>query len=582
MGFFSTLFGSSRTANLKQIADYPVYIWQIPCGKSCLDKNGRLLLSTTPMKDIKNTGTFLDNNYKDCYMVFNFTPLMKELEAAFKHGEMLDYSKQSLEDFRLLIELCFTITKWAMTNREMVGYCAVLAFFEECDALHIPNYAAMIATCFYIFAGGESHWGRYTLEYMEEHLGVPRSRYHAASQEHYANYFQLLLDVPVVPSTKRRRLNRVSLFNVEPIKDIMLTFYVECEGREYVLDHTNTTMRTEDLSIHFDVSDAVCIFGDFSVSLLRNSKLPEDKSGVFDTIARYAFSTIFIHEDSHQINSRSMDYTKQNNLTGDFYMILHFLDEDSNPRDALYAEQLRKRIDQSPRQMSFLLSMDSFGAKQQYRSPSACLHEEGQATGVYYRADGTQAGRCRTSGWKRSPSHQGRAPAVLIIAQEEERLYQDDEELASLNDSFDDIEESVLLPPDKEREDFPPLVAQSTRLSAAGQGLPPPPGGKLPPPPPPGQGLPPPPVGKLPPPPPPGQGLPPPPVGKLPPPPPPGGKLPPPAPPGQGPPPPPGVKLPPPAPPGQGPPPPPGGKLPPPAPPGQGPPPPPGGKLPPP
>lgn len=530
MRFFSGWF-SPRNVSLKQIADYPVYIWQIPCGKTSLDKNGKLVVSGTSTKDIKNTGGYLDSTHKECCMVFNFTPLLKELEAAFKHGEILDYSKQTIEDFTLLIELCSTIAKWALADRGRAGYCAVLVFFEESDAVHIPSYAAMIATCFYIFAGGQSYWGKYTLDYMEKQLGIPRSRYHFQSQEHYANYFQLLLDVPVVPSNKRRRLVRASLYNAEAIKDAKLSLLVQCEGEEFLIDDANAWEVVDDSVIHFDVPYPVCIFGDFAVVLLRNGKLLMEQMKKENVIARYAFSTIFVHEDNHQIHVRSMDYAEKNNLTGDFYITLHFVDGETRSTDSAYADQLRKRIDQSPRQKAFLLNPESFGAQNGYATSSSHRHDDDLMGGVYYRADGTQRGGHKHSGRMRSSSAAVREPAVLILEQEEERLYQDDEELASfagsLYDEDDKCEQKTAShssPRDRESSPLPPSATLPPPPPPAGERLPapPPPPVKLPPPPPPPGGkLPPPlpPPGKAPPPPPP-----PPPGGKLPPPPPPGGK----------------------------------------------------------
>nr|CCC53112.1 putative formin [Trypanosoma vivax Y486] len=572
MSFFRGLFGSSRVVDLKQITEHPVYIWQIPCGRSSIDKNGRLSLTNTPLKDIKVTGEYLDKTHRHSYMIFNFSPLREEIESTLKCGEMLDYWGQNIEDFSLLIELCFTIAKWTHNKYERLNHCAVLAFLEESTNVPLPNYAAMIATCFYIFSGGHSDGGRFTLELIEEQLGIPHSRFHSASQECYVNYFQLLLDIPMLPSTRRRQLAHISLHNVESVKHMKLSLRLESEGRIHFIDDPAAWKSSGSSTMQLEIDSYVCLFGDFSITLLRHEALSDSPRWKEHVVARHAFTTIFIHKDEHHVNWRDMDYVSQNGLSPDFYMVLHFVDVAPKAGDALYIEQLTQRIDQTPRHQMFLLAPEPFLVGAGHPSH----HTEEESTGgVYYRADGGRRSVSRPrGGLPGRGAHKG-VSFALILDEEDERCYQDDEEPTSSPELLSALEAesgtehertfslsgeqgipSPLLPPPPPTKvpPPPPLQGRLPKRSPPSSPLsstlpPPPPPSKLPPPPAPPGKLPPPVPGKLPPPPPPppaGKASPPPPAGKASPPPPPPGKAPPPPPP---PPPPPGKGHPPPPPP---------------------------------
>ncbi|ORC88705.1 formin, partial [Trypanosoma theileri] len=371
-----------------------------------------------------------------------------------------------------------------------------------------------------------------------------------------------------------------------------LGLHVEYEGKTSVFSDPTAWVEEveneEDGTVRLSLNTQVCLFGDFSVSLLRYEPLPPPLQGHGEPprrvrlLARCAFSTVFLHQETHHIRARDMDYATQNNLPSDSFMLLHFEKMDPLSGDDAYIGQITQRVEQSPRRQMFLLGPGPLASPDRFHDYSGSYYDDEYSTGgVYYRADGVYRQSCgRGRSVERSLSR--RMPPLILLL-EEERRYQDEDDLVSSPDKLEDIQQSELLNSDPSRhpseQHLPPPPPPP-----GGKGIPPPPpppGGKSipPPPPPPGsdsKGIPPPP-----PPPPGGKGLPPPP-------PPPGGKgLPPPPPPPPGsdskgipppPPPPPGGKgIPPPPPPpgGKGippPPPPPGGKgIPPP-------PPPPGGK----
>ncbi|KEG07310.1 formin [Trypanosoma grayi] len=446
------VFGSSERVNLKQLFDYPVFIWQIPCGSSSFDKKGGLSLSKSSARNVRATCRFLDDTYSHRYMIFNFSPLMVDLEESCRFGELMDYSKQPIEDFRLLIELCFTIMKWTLAGDEFTEeniHCAVLVFLEESPSIPYPNYAAMIATCYHIFNGCQSSGGRYTLEFVEGQLGIHRSRIHAASQECYVNYFQLLLDIPMLPSTRRRRLVRVSLHNMDSLKGMHLGLRVESEGKIMLFSDPTAWEEGSHATAQLLLNPQVSLFGDFAISVLQYELpvppppgQPEPPRPVH-VLARCAFSTIFIHKETHHARARDMDYAAQSNLPGDSYILLHFEEVRPEVADGAYIEQLTQRIDQTPRHQMFLQWPWHLSAPDRHRDRS-CFR-----------------------GGSVEPSPSRRLPAFVSLQGEEERRYQDDDELASSLDlspqaRYHDPSPS---PPNEPLSPPTPSVAGAPRLS---------------------------------------------------------------------------------------------------------------------
>ncbi|RNF00417.1 formin [Trypanosoma conorhini] len=152
-----------------------------------------------------------------------------------------------------------------------------------------------------------------------------------------------------------------------------------------------------------------------------------------------------------------MDYAAQSHLPSDAYMQLHFVGGEAEAEDTAYAEQLTRRIDQSPRRQMALLRPGPLSPPDRRRDVSSCRGDDDIVGGVYYRADGTSLhGSHGRGGGAERPFLHGVLP--LRPMEEEERRYRDDDELAL---SLDQPPPGKLPPP------------------------PPPPPGKLPPPPPP-------------------------------------------------------------------------------------------------
>ncbi|KAK7194155.1 formin-like protein [Novymonas esmeraldas] len=696
---------SAAGGDLKELLDTRVYVWNIPVAGTTLTERG-LRVGRPATRSIESTCAYLDTAEADRYIVFNFSPLMMELVEGCRRGQVLDFSKQCMENYGLLMEVCFTIRKWVHAGdvdsgaleapiapsptgaeaRQTHRHCAVLAFLEESPTVAQSNYAAMVAACYLIFSGFPTYGGSGTLGFVERELGIPRSTYHAPSQESYINYFQLLFEIPVLPNPRRLTLTRVSLHNLSSLEHRQLGLQLDvADGqappRLYSDPQAWHRGDPSTLEVCLDLHESV--FGDFVVnvflyelqpgphrhpgdgaaapgsaeaSLVLPVASPDKTSSAGaasppstriitstakgrkviskERLLRLAFSTIFIHQATHRVRVRDMDYAAANMLPDDFYAQLHFTECDAADTDDDYIRQITQRVEQSPQRRIMasrpdprdLMAPASVGAGYRSSSRYAPAEDEECRGGVYYRSDGTRRGGGgggagasmdpRLARYERSLPLTGATmlylPAQLHMDSEDERRFDDEDDVAEAEPALVRVQPrpgTVGRPrePTPERmygggypcdrgelADAPvaavahPPPPMSTPLRhldplALGDGNSPPPRtptpAGLPPPPPP-----PPPTGKLPPPPPPA-GLPPPPppsTSKLPPPPPPAGLPPPPPPPPTG-------KLPPPAPPaGQPPPPPPPptGKLPPPAPPAgpppPPPPPPPTGKLPPP
>ncbi|ORC77869.1 formin [Trypanosoma theileri] len=449
MNLLDGLFRSSNNCTMKEMLAYPVFIWQIPCGSVSINKKGGLVVGNSTAKNIRANCQYLDNTYSHRYMIFNFSPLMMDLEEACKYGELMDYSKQSIEDFRLLMELCFTIMKWTLAADQQDHY-AVLTFLEESRSVPHPNYAAMIATCYHIFAGGQSNGGSYTLEFMEGQLGIRRSMYHAASQESYVNYFQLLLDLPIVPNTQRLRLTRVSLHNMD-LKGVKLGLHVEYEGKTSVFSDPTAWVEEveneEDGTVRLSLNTQVCLFGDFSVSLLRYEPLPPPLQGHGEPprrvrlLARCAFSTVFLHQETHQIRARDMDYATQNNLPSDSFMLLHFEKVDPLSGDDAYIGQITQRVEQSPRHQMFLLGPDPLPSSNRYNNYASSNRDDDYSTnGARCRADEMCRQNCVCGENIDRPL--SRTITLVTLPEEEKRRSQEDYEVVSLPDKNKDIQQS--------------------------------------------------------------------------------------------------------------------------------------------
>ncbi|KAF8297008.1 formin-like protein [Trypanosoma cruzi] len=437
MDFLGSFFRLSHGDSLRQLFDYPVFIWQIPCGSSSMDKKGCLVLSNSTAKNIRANCNRLEKIYKGHYTIFNFSPLMMDLEDNCPHGELMDYSKQPVEDFGLLIELCLTIQKWTQANIEQ-DHVVVLAFLEESSGITYPNYAAMIATCYHIFAGCPSDGGSYTLGFVEEMLGIRRSRYHAASQEIYVNYFQLLLDVPILPSAhlRRMRLTFVSLQGMFPLNGMRIGLRIENEGNVFLFsDPTAWEEERDNATLQLSLNPKPCLFGDFAISLLHYEPPSPTTSGHLESpwkvcvLARWAFSTIFVSEEIHHVRARDMDFAMQSQLPRDSYMRLHFVGGESEAADTTYVEQLTRRIDQAPRRQMTLMRPGPVSPPDRRHDASSCRADNEVAGGVYYRADGMSRYGSRGRGECAERSFL-RALLPLTLLEEGERCCQDDDELA--------------------------------------------------------------------------------------------------------------------------------------------------------
>ncbi|KAG5503450.1 hypothetical protein JKF63_05589 [Porcisia hertigi] len=293
MNIFRSLqhYFAADGVGIKELLDTRVYVWNIPIGSTVLtDRNLRVSRSTT--RAIESTCRYLDNAEANHYIMFNFSPLMMELVEGCHRGQVLDYSKQSLENYNLLLELCFTIRKWvyagdleeespmAPSKSRLTGgagatkqhrhtHCAILAFLEEAPAVAHPNYAAMIGACYLIFSGFPTYAGSDTLNFVEGELRIPRSVYHAPSQESYTNYFRLLFEIPVLPNTKRLILTRVSLHNLSSLSEKKLGLQLDsADGQPPRLFSDPEAWRCDDpsaLEVYLDLNESV--FGDFVINV---------------------------------------------------------------------------------------------------------------------------------------------------------------------------------------------------------------------------------------------------------------------------------------------------------------------------
>ncbi|TPP44912.1 hypothetical protein CGC20_11950 [Leishmania donovani] len=503
---------SGGGGDLKQLLDTRVYVWNIPAGSTTLtDRNLRVGRSTT--RSIESTCSYLDNAETNRYIVFNFSPLMMELVEGCRCGQVLDFSKQSVENYGLLMEVCFTIRKWVYagdtggrspvapsapspiggavsSSRHTHTHCAVLAFLEESPAVAHPNYAAMIGSCYLIFSGFPTYTGSGTLDFVERELGIPRSVYHAPSQESYINYFQLLFEIPVLPNPKRLTLTRVSLHNLSSLSKSKLGLQLDsADGKAPRLFSDPKAWRRGDpstLEVYLDLNESV--LGDFVLNVFLYDVQPihSDSGGVmagsspsvgssglvggvlpssmdgFQALSaashekalvglggaaslpttRFITGTskekklhIFIHQATHRVRVRDMDYAAANALPDDFYAQLHFSECAPADADEDYQSPQRQIMLSRPDPRDLLASAGAGGG---YRSSSRYAAVEECRGGVYYRSDGTRCGggasmdpRVRQ---ERSLPLTGATmlylPTPLHMESEDERLFDNEDDVA--------------------------------------------------------------------------------------------------------------------------------------------------------
>jgi hypothetical protein len=300
MHFFRNIqhYFSASGAELKEVLDTRVYVWNIPAGSTLRTDRG-LRVGRATTRSIAATCAHLDEEEADHYIIFNFSPLMMELVDACHRGQVLDFSKQSVENFGLIMEVCYTIRKWisagdfedSMQSLAAVSpaagqgngaptrphtHCAVLAFLEETPTVPHSNYAAMMAACYLIFSGFPTYGGSGTLEFVEKELGISRSKFHEMSQVSYINYFQLLFEIPEVPNKKRLTLTRVSLHNMSSLFQQKLGLQLENgEGQPPRLFSDPDAWKvgdTDTLELYLDINESV--FGDFVLHVFQYDVLP--------------------------------------------------------------------------------------------------------------------------------------------------------------------------------------------------------------------------------------------------------------------------------------------------------------------
>lgn len=427
----------TNTGEFREIFDTRVFVWNIPAGSTTVNEKG-LKVSKTTARSVEAMCARLDAEEADQYMIFNFSPLMMELVDTCRRGQVLDFSKQSVENYALLMEVCLTMHKWISAAATPRGHCSVMAFLQETDGVQHPNYAAFMASCYLIFSGFPSHGGSGTLGFVERELGIPRSLYHAASQESYVNYFQLLFEIPVLPNPKRMLLATVSLHNFGSLRERKLGLQLERTDRPPKLFSDPTAWARGDDGTAAVLLPIGCdVFGDFSIHVfeytidngtsggggagggLSRSPAPVDLQGSFAPIGsvpgspskdgtsgggqsptskrpavhkrrlfRLAFSTIFIHQQAHRVRVRDMDYAKGSGLPDDFYAELHFTEGTALLHDGDYVRQITERVDKSPQRQLILSRPDPRYLVNGMDANAAAAMRGGRSRSLLYNAGG--------------------------------------------------------------------------------------------------------------------------------------------------------------------------------------------------
>jgi hypothetical protein len=357
-----------------------VYLWVLPAldptGPDALRERRKLVSGVVTQT--------LEAKHKGAYMVLNYSPLHAELTRYATNGIIIDFSQQPVEDFHHLMELCYTVQKWLSAEPTNV---AVLCFMHEasgaaaetdssdgdeggggsdtdsCRRLstsltpHV-DYSAMIVACFLIFAGNKAASGDSMLQFVEDTFDVDRSALHGPSQTAYVNYFFLMFEIPTLPNQKRLSLFRISLHGLEDAHEKAFVVQVECgDGRVKQFGESGAWSSSTGDDDNGDSSSAVLdlqctVFGDFVIHVWKYEIQNEEPVRV--TIFRYAFSTLFVHQQKLRVRLKDMDCVRHDELSEDCIAYLHFSDAQPMPGDEQYLRQLTQRIDQSPKRLQIV------------------------------------------------------------------------------------------------------------------------------------------------------------------------------------------------------------------------------------
>ena len=328
------------------------------------------------------TGT-LEAKHRGGYMILNYSPLHAELSRYAVNGIMIDFSQQPVEDFHHIMELCYTVQKWVSAEPKNI---AVLCFMHEPEPIDLANdfsdlsteelqqlqrsallprhvdYAAMIVSCFLIFAGNKAASGDSMLQHVEDSYDVDRSALHGPSQVAYVNYFFLMFEIPTLPNQKRLSLFRISLHGLEDAHEKAFVVQVECgDGRVKQFGESGAwspgSGDEEREGKEIDSTSAMLelqctLFGDFVVHVWKYEICNDEPVRV--TIFRYAFSTLFVHQQKLRVRLKDMDCARMEELSEDCYAYLHFADAATTAGDEQYLRQLTQRIEQSPKRLQIL------------------------------------------------------------------------------------------------------------------------------------------------------------------------------------------------------------------------------------
>ena len=327
-----------------------IYVWNIPIHHNLRTVKGKAKVAAR----ITDVADELNRQYPDSYIVFNFSPLRALLQEHCSLGQVVDYSEQSIENFPILLQFCFTAHQWVSASE---GHIAIFAFSpERTEDPSYVDFAALLCSCYLMFSGTPCSSGSDVLHFVERDFGLVRSLLQRPSQESYVNYFHLMFEIPVLPNTKRLKLFKISLHNLENMSEQILSVQVETEGRTRTVDQALWTMirnsPTEVPEAHLQID--MPVFGDFSLVVFKYSVIDDEPAR--EHLLRYAFSTIFVHQQKHRVKLKDMDYANKNpTISHDFYALLHFGEcSAAGASDELYMKQLMCHIEKSPKKEMIL------------------------------------------------------------------------------------------------------------------------------------------------------------------------------------------------------------------------------------
>ena len=336
----------------------------------------RVALSDTAMARVERRAATiaaeLDASHPDAYMLFNFTPFPRTLMEKFQRGQVVDFfAETSPQNFFLLLQLCFTAHQWVHADKKHVS---VFVFTPERFSNPHVDCGAMISASYLMFMGMPAGGGLQMLQHVEKRFGLARSLKQRPSQESYTDYFHLLFDIPMLPNTKRLRLFKISLHNLEDANDMSPTVEIVTEGKTRIAGDgpitsamsaaagsaassaapaAESVWQWDPSAVEASLDLDMTVFGDFSVSLWRYAVI--DDQPVKEYIFRCAFSTIFVHQQKHRIKLKDMDYGNSNpDLPHDFYAMLHFSDAPPGRGDEAYVHELQHHIEKSPMRSKIL------------------------------------------------------------------------------------------------------------------------------------------------------------------------------------------------------------------------------------